>query len=167
MFDDQIEDLANFSGNQLKVSFFIDHFDVDTDESSHEDFFIPDFMSDIAVDDLPSMPLQQVKSNKRAAPGHAMSKKELEEALKDQNITKNDARKLRNRMSAMASRQRTHSQVEYLTDLTETLQRELKQALLTLEKYEPLDANDKKKLEELTHASLIPQGMRRKAQRTK
>lgn len=168
MFSETDDYVANFSGNQLKMSFFVDNFDTDsTDESSLEEFFVPDFLDDI--DDLaPPMPVtQQVKSNKRAAPGHAMSKKELEEALKDQHITKNDARKLRNRMSAMASRQRTHSQVGYLTELTESLQRELKCALLSLEKYEPLEAGTKRKLDDLTQASLVPQEPKRKAQRAK
>jgi len=96
-----------------------------------------------------------------------MTKQELEEALKAQNITKNDARKLRNRMSAMASRQRTHTQVDYLTDLTVKLQRELKDTLLSLGKYETLDAGTKRKLDDLIQAALVPAEMKRKFHKTK
>jgi len=96
-----------------------------------------------------------------------MSRSDLEEALKDQTISKNEARKLRNRMSAMASRQRTHLQVDYLTELSEKLQQELKNALQSWEKYENIDAGTKRKLESLIEASLVPAEMRRKAQKTK
>lgn len=118
------------------------------DEQYFADYFLPTI--------LETAPTGVLGASRRASPGSAMGQKELEEALKDSNISKTDARKLRNRLSALASRQRTQSHIDYLTDMAETLQRELKYALMRLEKFEDVQPSNKRRLDDLTSAPLAP-----------
>lgn len=121
------------------------------DDEYFADYFLPSF-----IDSAPVNPVLAPGASRRASPGSAMGQKELEEALKDSNISKTDARKLRNRLSALASRQRTQSHIDYLANMAESLQRELKYALVRLEKYEDVQPSNKRRLDDLTAAPLAP-----------
>jgi len=123
--------------------------DASFDDQDFAEYFLPTILETEA-------PTTFQGTSRRASPGSAMNQKELEEALKDSNISKTDARKLRNRLSALASRQRTQSHIDYLTDMAETLQRELKYALMRLEKFEDVQPSNKRRLDELTSAPLAP-----------
>lgn len=129
------------------------------DDEDFADYFLPSFIESAPVD-LVLPP----GTSRRASPGSAMGQKALEEALKDSNISKAEARKLRNRLSALASRQRTQSHIDYLANMAETLQRELKNALIRLDKYENVHPSNKRRLDDLTSAPLAPaENMRKRA----
>ena len=90
--------------------------------------------------------------HRRASPGTALTEHELREALENTSLTKAAARKLRNRLSALASRQRTQGQMNYLLDLTKKMQAEIR--TLTTMPSITLSSTHKRELEELASAPL-------------
>lgn len=91
---------------------------------------------------------------------------ELENSLQDGNLTKVQARKLQNRLSALASRQRTQSHIDHLESLVKTLQEELKQSCVRIEYHEgSLSFDEKNRLNALVEQPLYPEDTTRKRAR--
>ncbi len=124
------------------------------DDGYLDEYFLRDFL------EQDNVPL--VGTAKHVTPSHAKVEQEQEAALNEQNMSKAELRKLRNRLSALASRKRTQNHIGYLKNMVETLQTELKNALIRLEKYECDQPSNKRRLEELMCAPIIPDEMTRK-----
>lgn len=71
------------------------------------------------------MTLEGIGRKTRAAPGRGPSQDELLHMLSAPGLAPVEARKLRNRLSALASRQKTQNHINHLTDLCRSLQTEL------------------------------------------
>lgn len=90
----------------------------------------------------------------------------LENSLQDGNLTKAQARKLQNRLSALASRQRTQSHIDHLEALVKTLQEELKQSYVRIENHEgSLSFHEKNRVKALVEQPLYPEDTTRKRAR--
>lgn len=90
---------------------------------------------------------------KRASPGEALDEVALRASLTHQGLSKVQSRKIRNRLSALTSRQRQQSQMDFLTEMSRKLQSNLR-FLINHQGYRDVDAEIKQEIEDLCNASL-------------
>ena len=82
-----------------------------------------------------------------------MDEDALRASLMQHGLSKVQSRKIRNRLSALESRQRHHSQMQYLVEINKKLQKSLR-FLMTHDGYRDIDTGEKRKIEELASSPL-------------